>query len=142
MYRRSGYDDPKVTREAPTLELIHQQHEELYRKFRSLANQLQIGNSPRCELTAAFDDLHRFVLVHFETEELLMDETGYPEIEAHRWQHHYVARNLAAIQTALNAGAEYSPQDQHQVREMVEHHTQETDFPFLVYNKRHASAGA
>ena len=65
---------------------IDQQHKALVDMFNRL-NEAVKNNESREDIYRIIDDIIAFTRLHFATEERLMIQSGYPEIEAHRDKH-------------------------------------------------------
>ncbi len=69
------------------VDLIDEQHRELFERFDSLINAINMGEgSDKIEPLMGF--LGEYVVTHFNDEEKLMDKAGYPEIDNHKILHH------------------------------------------------------
>jgi hemerythrin-like metal-binding protein len=65
---------------------IDQQHQELVRMLSSL-NEAVKNTESREKIYRIIDDVIAFTRLHFATEELLMVQSGYPDIEWHKDRH-------------------------------------------------------
>jgi len=65
---------------------IDKQHQELVALVTRLTEAVK-NNAPRAEIYRIIDDVIAHTARHFATEEMLMAEFGYPEIEAHKKKH-------------------------------------------------------
>jgi hemerythrin len=66
--------------------VIEQQHQQLVHLFNTLNDAVKNRRS-RKEVYQIIDDVIAFTRLHFEVEESLMEQSGYPEIEAHKQKH-------------------------------------------------------
>lgn len=55
-------------------------------------------------LETVFDELARYTTEHFDYEEKLFAETGYPGLEQHRAQHQALTRRITEFRNAYNGG--------------------------------------
>ncbi len=75
---------------------IDAQHQELFERIERFEESLH-RRGP-LDLTSTFDFLRDYAAVHFATEERLMRETAYPDVEEHVAQHNdYIARLDALV---------------------------------------------
>ena len=68
--------------------VIDMQHKELVSKINQLVDVLQ-GVDTGFSLDELFVFLEEYVDVHFRTEEMYMEQTGYPEAQEHKEIHHW-----------------------------------------------------
>ena len=80
---------------------IDQQHAELIGKFNSLNDAVK-SKAPREEIYRLIDDVIAFTRLHFDTEERVMAESGYPEIEAHRKKHRELLQEAQRLKSRLD----------------------------------------
>ena len=66
--------------------VIHQQHWELINMLNRLNGAVK-NNEPREDIYRIIDDVIAFTRLHFATEEQLMIQSGYTEIEWHKDKH-------------------------------------------------------
>ena len=74
---------------------IDHQHRELFARLGGFDDALARGD--RDEVAATFAFLREYALVHFEREEQLMSDAGYPRLEAHRALHRGFVARLQAL---------------------------------------------
>ncbi len=109
----------------PTFEtgqlLIDAQHRLLVMLFRKLDVAIKL-NQPGATLARIVLEVQKFVEFHFVSEENLMLETGYPEIDSHRVLHRKLLTELKAMMAKLASHREY-PDDllDFMVRWLVDH---------------------
>lgn len=75
------------------IESIDVQHEELFRVINSMYDKMQKGKEKHA-LVEGLDSLRSYVKYHFHTEEKLMEEHGYPELQAHRKEHEVFSERI------------------------------------------------
>jgi len=81
--------------QAVGIDLIDAQHRELYLRAERLINALR--RSDRSEVEQLVRYLGDYVLEHFEAEERLMRESGFPGAAAHRVEHERFKNAFAAM---------------------------------------------
>ncbi|MFZ2656284.1 MAG: hemerythrin family protein [Victivallales bacterium] len=86
------------------IELVDTQHAEYFRRLDILL--LMIGNSELngYGLRKGFDFFRSYAVVHFDTEELLMKISSFPEIEEHVKAHDFFRDNIDRMAEDLNVG--------------------------------------
>ena len=77
------------------------QHQEIFRLVNALDDSLL---EDRAIIAERLNALVAYVVEHFNTEEKYMQETNYPEYEAHKKMHDDLVTQVAAIQAKFNAG--------------------------------------
>lgn len=86
-------------------EVIDSQHQEIFARFRKFNTACNQGKG-RNELYDLHTFLQRYIQEHFEQEEQLQRESGYPEYDAHCRDHELFRHKVAELATHLgNAGA-------------------------------------
>jgi hemerythrin len=86
-----------------TPEEINEQHEHI----RSVIDSLQLARTSgegAADSDLVFAYLLRYLLMHFLEEELLMDNSGYPNINAHRQEHMDFAHKLTRLRASIESG--------------------------------------
>jgi hemerythrin len=100
-------DDDGPLRWTPDLsigvELIDQQHQELFRRVNHLVVAGKAG-AGRVGAASMLDFLEHYVEEHFNTEERWMRASAYPEYAAHKRQHDGFKRELAKLGDLFRAG--------------------------------------
>lgn len=72
------------------VEVIDQQHEELFRRVADFLNSVQrVGSwdDKLAKVKETLEFMQEYVVVHFEAEEALQREINYPDYEAHKKAH-------------------------------------------------------
>lgn len=97
----------------PTLEtgnaLVDSQHRALVRLIGEVEQAL--GRDDETAVEEALFGLLRYVGIHFGEEEMLMAESGYPELDAHRALHHAFTHEVSAMTRAYFEGREGLPDE-------------------------------
>ena len=84
------------------VDVCDNQHRELFDRVNALNDAVVKGARP--DIGARLDNLIDFVVVHFETEERLMEERGYKGLEAHRQEHDQLVQTCTDLQDKFHAG--------------------------------------
>lgn len=77
------------------------QHQEIFRLVNVLDDSL---SQDRAVIEEKLNALVGYVVDHFATEEKYMQETNYPEYEAHKQKHDDLVEQVSAIVMKFNAG--------------------------------------
>ncbi|PIW27316.1 MAG: hypothetical protein COW30_10920 [Rhodospirillales bacterium CG15_BIG_FIL_POST_REV_8_21_14_020_66_15] len=78
------------------IQLIDNDHRRLFGIVNELHDLIENGGGPE-DLKPITDDLILYTQVHFEREEILMDEYRFPHLQAHRKLHHDFVRMIYGI---------------------------------------------
>jgi hemerythrin len=85
---------------------IDQQHQKLVSMLNGL-NEAVKNKESRNDIYRIIDDVIAYTCLHFENEEQLMAQTGYPEIEAHKDKHKQLVQEALHLKEKLdNVGEE------------------------------------
>lgn len=76
-----------------------------------------LGQGDAAHIDKLFSDLDRQTRVHFQTEELLMQEYDYPDYESHKHTHDLLISQLEDMQTAQQT-VEYRNFQQHWIEKL------------------------
>lgn len=80
---------------------IEQQHQQLVRLFKKLNDAVE-NRVARKEIYQIIDEVIAYTRLHFEAEELLMVQSGYPEIEAHKEKHRQLVSEALHLKEKLD----------------------------------------
>lgn len=80
---------------------IEQQHQKLVSMLNGL-NEAVKNKEPRIDIYRIIDDVIAYTCLHFEIEEQLMVEAGYPEIEAHKDKHKQLVQEALHLKEKLD----------------------------------------
>ena len=77
--------------------------DETHREFVDLVNRL--GEADKQQFISLFDELLRHTQAHFDAENLLMDESGFPAAREHKDEHQRVLGDIHRFATRVAVGA-------------------------------------
>lgn len=80
---------------------IEQQHQQLVRLFKKLNDAVE-NRVSRKEVYQIIDEVIAYTRLHFEAEELLMVQSGYPEIEMHKEKHRQLISEALHLKEKLD----------------------------------------
>lgn len=89
----------------PGVAEIDQQHQELIGLLNRLTDAVR-NNEARNDVYRIMDDVIAYSSLHFATEEMLMAEFDYPEIEAHKKKHRLLIQEAVNFRKKLNYSGE------------------------------------
>ena len=84
---------------------IDQQHQEIVNMLNRLNDAVK-NHKSRKDIYQIIDDVISHTTSHFETEELLMVQSGYPEIELHKDQHKRLVQEALRLKDKLDSVGE------------------------------------
>jgi hemerythrin len=84
------------------VDVCDNQHKELFNRVNALND--AVSDGARTEIGNRLDNLIEYVVVHFQTEERLMEERGYKGLEAHRQEHDQLVQTCTDLQEKFHAG--------------------------------------
>lgn len=79
------------------IEEIDQQHHKLFDIYNELYNALKLDTDKQ-SLTQRLDELFEYTIYHFKSEEELLKEYSYPDLEEHIKEHNYFRRHIREFQ--------------------------------------------
>jgi len=83
------------------VEICDKQHQELFDRVNALNEAVIEGVRP--DIGNRLDYLIDYVVEHFQSEEQLMEERGYPGLDAHRQEHENLVKTCADLQGRFHA---------------------------------------
>jgi hemerythrin len=112
-----------------TVKVADDQHQEIFRMLNGLHETAAGGD--RGAIGKQLDELVNYVVMHFQTEEKLMQEKGYPEYPAHKAEHDKLVGTCADLQKKFHAGqAEVNQDTTRFVRDWLNTHIPKVDKPY------------
>ena len=121
------------------IEIVDEQH----RKYFVLLNSyLEKTSGPLSDSNQFFDllekfsFLHQYAKEHFSTEELIMQEAGYPEFESHRDEHLYFERHVEELYEQLKVegfSQELAREANYYIIEWFVDHIREADMDLVEF---------
>lgn len=120
--------------------VIDDQHKQIFATLNQLHDAFQNGAS-RKELGQILDSLITCNLSHFKTEEALMEDGGYPDLEQHRMEHDHLVRKLQDLKRTFSEPEPPSVVEFSKfVSDWLHHHLAEVDAGYVNHlrSKRNA----
>ena len=108
------------------------QHKELFRMLNALHE--TAAGTDRKATGQQLDDLIGYVAMHFQTEERMMQEKGYPDFVAHKAEHDKLVGVCLDLQKQFHAGqAEVNQDTTRFVKDWLDSHIPKIDMPYGPY---------
>jgi len=105
------------------------QHQQLFRLLNGLHE--TAGGDDRAAIGKQLDALIDYVVMHFQTEEKLMQEKGYTDYAAHKAEHDKLVATCADLQKKFHTGeAEVNQDTTRFVRDWLNGHIPKVDMPY------------
>ena len=106
-----------------------EQHQELFRLLNGLHETAAGGD--RAAIGKQLDGLIDYVVMHFQTEEKLMQEKAYADFAAHKAEHDKLVGTCAGLQKKFHAGeAEVNQDTTRFVKDWLDTHIPKVDKPY------------
>ena len=116
---------------------IDKEHWGLFALVHELGDKLKQG-AAEASINVTIEALVAYVDVHFEHEERLMQESGYPALEAHKRAHEALGRRVAGFQEDLRRAPEAFDFDalMEFLSNWLSEHIVKLDMEFAAYHKK------
>jgi hemerythrin len=85
------------------ISVADEQHREIFALVNGLSDAVAGGD--RGKVGKQLDALINYVVMHFKTEEELLQKHGYPEFKAHKAEHDKLVNTCADLQKKFHAGS-------------------------------------
>lgn len=120
---------------------IDAQHQRLFQAINRMEAAYQAGTE-EAEAQESLAFLARYTLEHFETEEALMREVGYPMLAFHQKEHADLMDKILAMKARLDAGfhvpldaADFAAHVANFAADWLAHHINEADMGYVQFVK-------
>lgn len=125
---------------ATGIQIIDDQHRQLTQTINELYDLMQSG-AATSEISQHLDFLMAYVVNHFQTEESVMDENGYPDLPRHLEEHRYLAEKIRVFRSRFASPEPPSTLELSRlVGEWMAHHIGEVDMGYAEFLKGKARA--
>lgn len=144
---KSGVAEPGMTlavwsdRYETGIPEIDAQHRRLFQAINRMEAAYQAGTE-EVEAQASLAFLARYTLEHFETEEALMREVGYPMLSFHQKEHADLMDRILVMKAKLDAGfqvpldgADFAAHVANFAADWLAHHINEADMGYVQFVK-------
>ncbi|MFY9855946.1 MAG: bacteriohemerythrin [Terracidiphilus sp.] len=111
-----------------------------HKKLAILINDLHDGvmtGSARERLERIFDEIVAYSHIHFDHEELLLDEAGYGGAQAHKQEHGHKIQQVLVMRERFRSGATFADDQEvlNQLKDWLVNHIQHSDQEFVPHLK-------
>ncbi|MDP2877152.1 MAG: bacteriohemerythrin [Holophaga sp.] len=114
---------------------IDRQHLGLFEAINCLHDALRAGRS-RQEQTDILAFLHTYTVEHFQTEEAVMRDSGYPALEAHQELHRTLVQQVNDLEEKYALGTmTLSIMTMHFLKDWLTNHIQAEDQKFAAFRR-------
>jgi len=120
---------------------IDTQHKRLFQAINRMESAYRAGTE-ETEAQESLAFLARYTLEHFETEEALMREIGYPMLEFHQKEHTELMTQILAMKAKLDGGfqvpldgADFAAHMANFAADWLAHHINEADMGYVQFAK-------
>jgi len=121
------------------LDRQHRRYFDLLNSYLAKAAESSTDSGKEQDLAEKFDFLRQYAKRHFSTEESVMTEAGYPDIELHKEEHRYFLKHVRALYDRMSKNG-YSPSLAREVNyytaEWFIEHIRVTDMKFVAFLKQ------
>ncbi|MEJ2694324.1 MAG: bacteriohemerythrin [Candidatus Thiodiazotropha sp.] len=108
------------------VDICDNQHKELFDRVNALNE--AVGNGNRDDIGNRLDYLIDYVVEHFQTEERLMEQRGYPGLEQHRQEHENLVSTCADLQGRFHSDeADIEEGTMAFIKNWLDHHIPQID---------------
>jgi hemerythrin len=114
------------------IELLDTQHAELFQLVDQLSRALK-GRPKPGALTETLALLSQRTIKHFQTEEGLMKEAGYPGLADHAAEHNRLILQVRALQYAYGKGESITRATPGFLADWFDHHIKEADMGYVPF---------
>jgi hemerythrin len=115
-------------------EEIDMQHQELIETVNSLLDGLRLGGG-KASVEHALELLEKYYILHFTSEETLMESFGYPGLEEHRKEHEEFKKKILGFQARA---CENESENTLMIHQLVEYMTQWLEHHLLYVDMKYA----
>jgi hemerythrin len=120
-------------------ETLDAEHLLLFGLITELESEIEIGRG-QAALPDVLDRLFMYAFMHFATEDRLMIQSDYPDVQAHRAEHIALLADLKRLETECQAGIPSVPEDTLRVMtEWAGHHISNGDRRLVAHLSTHGN---
>jgi len=114
--------------------IIDTQHQALFAAVNKLADSFKSG-TVKSQVKESMDFLVQYTVDHFQTEEKLMKEMGYPNLTSHMAEHTQLVHKAQALQAKLNEGKPVTMEVSTFLADWLKHHINEVDMGYVEFKR-------
>ncbi len=116
------------------IDIIDRQHKSLFDAVNKLADSFKAGTS-KAAVKESMDFLVKYTVDHFQPEEKIMKDMGYPNMTSHMADHAQLVRKASDLQAKLNEWKPVTMEVTTFLAEWLKHHINEVDMGYVQFKK-------
>jgi hemerythrin len=114
--------------------VIDTQHKALFDAVNKLADSFKAGTS-KTQVKDSLDFLVKYTVEHFQTEEKIMKDMGYPKLTSHIAEHVQLVQKAQDLQGKLANGKPVTLEVSTFLAEWLKHHINEVDMGYVEFKR-------
>jgi hemerythrin len=114
--------------------VIDTQHKALFDAVNRLADSFKDGTS-KSAVKDSMDFLVNYTVEHFQTEEKVMKDMGYPKLTSHMAEHAQLVTKAQALQAKLVEGRPVTMEVSTFLADWLKHHINEVDMGYVEFKR-------
>lgn len=114
--------------------VIDSQHRALFDAVNKLADSFKDGTS-KATVKDSMDFLVKYTAEHFQTEEKVMKDMGYPKLTSHMAEHAQLVSKAQDLQGRLAAGKSATLEVSTFLADWLKHHINEVDMGYVEFKR-------
>jgi hemerythrin len=114
--------------------IIDTQHRALFEAVNKLADSFKAGTS-KAQVKESLDFLVKYTVEHFQTEEQIMKDMGYPKVTSHIAEHLQLVQKAQALQAKLAEGKPVTLEVSTFLADWLRHHINEVDMGYVEFKR-------
>lgn len=114
--------------------IIDTQHKALFDAVNRLADSFKTGTS-KTAVKEAMDFLVKYTVEHFQTEEKVMKDMGYPKLTSHMAEHAQLVSKAQELQGKIAEGKPVTMEVSKFLADWLKHHINEVDMGYVEFKR-------
>ncbi len=114
--------------------IIDNQHKALFDAVNKLADSFKDGTS-KTAVKDSMDFLVKYTVEHFQTEEKVMKDMGYPKLTSHMAEHAQLVSKAQELQGKIAAGKPVTLEVSRFLADWLKHHINEVDMGYVEFKR-------
>lgn len=114
--------------------IIDSQHKALFDAVNKLADSFKDGTS-KTAVKDSMDFLVKYTVEHFQTEEKVMKDMGYPKLTSHMAEHAQLVAKAGELQGKIAEGKPVTMEVSKFLAEWLKHHINEVDMGYVEFKR-------
>ncbi len=114
--------------------IIDTQHKALFDAVNRLADSFKDGSS-KTAVKESMDFLVRYTVDHFQTEEKVMKDMGYPKLTSHMAEHAQLVSKAQELQGKIAEGKPVTMEVSKFLADWLKHHINEVDMGYVEFKR-------